>query len=137
MNLDLSSTPLSSSTIINNEECKTNIRDELIQIIKEWIKLESEVIKLKSETKIRTEKHKQLTKALIEIMKQNDINCFEIHDGSLIYKKKKTRKSISGKFLLTQLQKYYVDSPDFAKELTQTILNNREQIFKDELLLKR
>jgi hypothetical protein len=36
-------------------------------------------------------------------MKTNKIDCFDINGGALVYKKRKTKQSISGKFLLSQL----------------------------------
>jgi hypothetical protein len=37
-------------------------------------------------------------------MKNNSIDCFDINGGALVYKQKKSRKTISGRFLLTQLE---------------------------------
>jgi hypothetical protein len=58
-------------------------------------------------------------------MKNNSIDCFDINGGALVYKQKKSRKTISGKFLLTQLEEYYKDSPELAKEIDKKVLDNR------------
>ncbi len=106
-----------------------NTKDELILNIKEWIKLDTDITKLKSEIKERTNKKKQLTQSLVNVMKSNSIDCFDINGGALIYKQKKTRKTITGKFLLEQLEEYYKDKPDIAKEITQQVLDNGLYIF--------
>jgi hypothetical protein len=69
-------------------------------------------------------------------MKSNAIDCFDINGGALIYKQKKTRRTISGKFLLSQLEEYYKDQPDLAKEITKKVLDNRVEVVKDEIKRK-
>ena len=120
---------ISNNGISNNEEKnneQTNkpsqsAKDELISTIKEWIKMDNDITKLKSEIKEKTHKKTELTTSLINIMKNNSIDCFDINGGALVYKQKKSRKTISGKFLLTQLEEYYKDSPhqdDFSENDT-------------------
>ena len=123
----------------NEEEVtkpKVNTKDELILNIKEWIKLDTDITKLKSEIKERTNKKKQITHSLVNVMKSNSIDCFDINGGALIYKQKKTRKTITGKFLLAQLEEYYKDKPDIAKEITQKVLDNREEVIKEDIRRK-
>ena len=115
---------------------KVDTKAELITNIKEWIKIDNELTKLKSEVKDRTNKKKELTQSLVNVMKSNSIDCFDINGGALIYKQKKTKKTISGKFLLSQLEAYYADSPELAKEITKKVLDNREQVIKEEIKRK-
>ena len=111
----------------------TTAKEELINNIREWIKVDNEIIKLKADTKLLTAKQKGLTDSLVKIMKGNSIDCFDINGGALMYKQKKTKKTISGKFLLSELQKYYKEQPELATELTKHLLDNREEIVKDGL----
>jgi len=115
---------------------KTNTKDELIANIKEWIKMDNEITKLKAEVKDKTNKKKELTETLVTIMKGNSIDCFDINGGALVYKKRKTKQSISGKFLLAQLEEYYKEQPELAKEITKKVLDNRVEVFKDEIKRK-
>jgi len=115
---------------------KTNTKEELIANIKEWIKVDNELTKLKADVKDKTKKQKELSQSLVHVMKSNSIDCFDINGGALMYKQKKTRKSISGKFLLAQLETYYKDQPEVAKDIVTQVLNNREQVVKDELKRK-
>jgi hypothetical protein len=115
---------------------KVSTKDELIFNIKEWIKLDNEIIKLKSEVKEKTNKKKELTETLVSVMKNNSIDCFDINGGALIYKQKKTRRTISGKFLLSQLEEYYKEQPELAKEITKKVLDNRIEVLKDEIKRK-
>ena len=115
---------------------KMNTKDELIANIKEWIKMDNDITKLKAEVKGKTNKKKELTESLVNIMKSNSIDCFDINGGALVYKQKKTRKTITGKFLLAQLEEYYKDMPDVAKEITKKVLDNRGEVIKDEIKRK-
>ena len=115
---------------------KVNTKDELIFNIKEWIKMDNEITKLKTEVKMKNNKKKELTESLVNVMKSNEIDCFDINGGALVYKQKKTRRTISGKFLLSQLEEYYKDQPELAKEITKKVLDNRVEVVKDEIKRK-
>ena len=115
---------------------KLNTKDELILNIKEWIKMDNEIAKLKAEVKEKTNKKKELTESLVNIMKNNSIDCFDINGGALVYKRTKTRRAISCKFLLSQLEEYYKGQPEIAKDITQKVLDNREEVVKDEIKRK-
>jgi len=77
-----------------------------------------------------------LTETLVSVMKSNSIDCFDINGGSLIYKKKKTTRTISGKFLLSQLEEHFKEQPELAKEITKKVLDNRVKVVKDEITRK-
>jgi ribosomal protein S24E len=115
---------------------KVNTKEELIQNINEWIKFDNEITKLKAEIKERLNKKKLLTESLVNVMKNNSIDCFDINGGALVYKQKKTKKTISGKYLLAQLEQYYKDQPEIAKDITKRVLDNREEVIKEEIKRK-
>ena len=115
---------------------KLTTKEELIFNIKEWIKMDNEITKMKAEVKEKTNKKKELTESLVNVMKNNAIDCFDINGGALVYKQKKTRRTISGKFLLSQLEEYYKDQPELAKEITKKVLDNRIEVVKDEIKRK-
>jgi hypothetical protein len=115
---------------------KLNTKEELIANIKEWIKMDTELTKLKAEIKTKTLKKKELTQNLVDVMKSNSIDCFDINGGALMYKQRKTKKAISGKFLLAQLESYYSDKPELAKDIVKKVLDNREETVKDEIKRK-
>ena len=124
-----------NSQNIPDTNTNTN-KNELIQNIKEWISLDNEISKLKLEAKNKTARKKELTNSLIQIMKSNSIDCFDINGGSLIYKEKKTPKTISSKYLLEQLNDIYKDTPDIALEIKNKVWNNRIKNVKGEITRK-
>ena len=126
-----------TQTQTQTQKPKTNLKkDDLIVYIKEWIKIDNEIINLKAQVKQKTTKKKELTESLVIVMKDNNIDCFDINGGALIYKQKKSKRTISGKFLLTQLEEHYKDQPELAKELTKKVLENRVNVVKDEITRK-
>ena len=115
---------------------KAHTKEELIGNIREWIKIDNDLNNLKKEIKNKTLQKKMLTDNLVNVMKVNAIDCFDINGGALVYSLRKTKKAISGKYLLLQLEKYYKDQPDVAKDLTQHLLDNREENIKDDIKRK-
>ena len=111
-------------------------KEELIGYIKEWIKIDNDIAKAKTEIKEKTLRKKALTENLVVVMKINSIDFFDINGGALIYKQKKTKKPISAKYLLVELQKFYKDTPDVANNLTKQLLDNRPETVKDEICRK-
>jgi hypothetical protein len=111
-------------------------KEDLITHIKEWIKIDNDITNLKTQVKEKTNKKKELTETLVNVMKNNSIDCFDINGGSLIYKQKKTKRSISANFLLSQLEEYYKEQPELAREITKKVLDNRIQVVKDEITRK-
>jgi hypothetical protein len=112
------------------------IKEQLVNNIKEWIKIDNEISKFKSEIKERTNKKKILTESLVSVMKTNNIDCFDINGGALVYKKNTIKKPISGKTLLTALQNYYKTQPSIAEELTKHIMDSREEQIKETIKRK-
>jgi predicted nucleic acid-binding Zn-ribbon protein len=111
-------------------------KEQLVNNIKEWIKLDGEITKLRSEIKEKNNKKKSLTNDLVNVMKKNEIDCFDINGGALIYKKNKIKKPINGKTLLTALKTYYKEQPEVAEDLTKHIMDSREEQIKETIKRK-
>jgi len=111
-------------------------KEELVNNIKEWIKMDTEINKLQQEIKDRKNKKKQLSEELMNVMKKNEIDCFDINGGSLVYKQSKVKKPINAKSLIATLQTYFVSTPAKAEEVTKFILDNREEQIKESIKRK-
>jgi len=111
----------------------TSAKNELISNIKEWIRLDTEISKKNAELKICKNAKTTLTKTLIQLMKTHNIDCFDINGGALLYKQRKSKQTISKKYLLAQVQEYFKNDVESANELTAQVLNNREEKLVDEL----
>ena len=111
-------------------------KEQLVNNVKEWIKIDNEITQLKAEIKERNNKKKSLTENLVVTMKNNSIDCFDINGGALVYKKNTVKKPINGKSLLFALQNYYKSEPEKAEDLTKFIMENREEQVKETIKMK-
>ena len=67
-------------------------KEELSKIIKDWVSIDNEIKILQKEIKDRRNNKKILTNSLIEIMKTNEIDCFDINNGKIMYSKNNVKK---------------------------------------------
>ena len=111
-------------------------KEQLVTNIKEWIKMDTEISNFKKEIKERTDKKKSLTEDLMKVMKSNAIDTFEVNNGSLVFKKSKSKKPINAKTLLASLQSFYKDDSKTAEDLTKHILDSREEQTKETIKRK-
>ena len=82
-------------------------KEHLIKTIKEWVKLDNEIRTLQKEQVQRKNDKKNVSTQLMEIMKKNEIDCFDINDGQICYSKKNIKKPITKKVLMGVLSKYF------------------------------
>lgn len=111
-------------------------KEQLVNNIKEWIKMDNEITQLKAEIKDKTNKKKSLTENLVTVMKTNSIDCFDINGGALVYKKNKVKKPINGKTLLSALQNYYKNDSKVAEEIAKHVMDSREEQIKETIKRK-
>lgn len=112
------------------------MENEVIELIKKWIKTDNEMRTLKQEVASRKKIKDKLSSELLEIMKSKDIDSFNINSGKIEHVQRKTKKPISKKLLQNILSKYYQGDINKANELNDFILSNREETSKDLLIHK-
>jgi hypothetical protein len=111
-------------------------KEQLVNNIKDWIKIDTEIAELKAQIKERNNKKKSLTENLVTVMKTNKIDCFDINGGALVYKTNKVKKPINGKLLLSALQNYYKSDPKIAEDLVKHVMDSREEQIKETIKRK-
>jgi hypothetical protein len=111
-------------------------KDILIKTIKDWLKLDNDVRKLEKEIKIRKDEKKTISTSLMDIMKKNEIDCFDIQNGQVCYNKKHIKKPITKKNLLSILTKYCNNDTLKANLINEFILDNREEIITENIVFK-
>ena len=132
-------TELSQNTLENVENNPVpviNTKEELIGLIKEWVKLDQQISVLKKEVKTKNIRHKNVSNAILGVMKKHSIDYFDAPGGSLVYKKKTEKKSISKKYLMDQLQSYYKDNPEMANEVVKHLMDNRAERLNEKIIHK-
>tara|TARA_B100000902_G_C27220531_1_gene869409 strand:- start:700 stop:1062 length:363 start_codon:yes stop_codon:yes gene_type:complete len=109
-------------------------KDELVANIKGWIKIDNEMKLLQQELKQRRDLKKQLTESLVDTMKKNEIDCFNMSEGKIIYTKNKVKAPLSKKHLIECLEKYFSEVPNVeASDITDFIMENREIKYKENI----
>lgn len=112
-------------------------KEELVTRIRDWIAIDNEITKLQKQIKGCREEKKTMTNSLVDVMKDNEIDCFDINDGKLIYSKSKTKKPINKKTLLHALHGYFKNDDKTIQEVSDHILNSREETIKESIRRKK
>ena len=102
-------------------------KEELVRSIREWISLDSEIAKLQSQLKDKRAQKKRNSEQLVNTMKTNNIDCFDINGGAILYKRSVVKKPLTGKTMLPLLESYFSESNVKAEDLTKYLMDNRVQ----------
>ena len=65
-------------------------KEQLVEAVKKWINLDNELRDLAKLVK-KAKKRRSFVE-LMDVMKDNEIECLDIKDGQLCYKKSKSKK---------------------------------------------
>ena len=106
-------------------------------ITRQWVKIDSEIATLQREISIRKNDKKNLTKTLMEMMKNEGIDCLNTQEDELLYNTKNISKPISQRKLLQLLTEYYKGDMATVLELNTFLLENREKTVKEEIVKKK
>lgn len=109
-------------------------KEELIRNIKEWVLIDSEMRDLQSKIRELRNNKKGITNQLISVMRDNEIDCFDIKDGQIIYSKTKVKVPLNKKTMHELLAKYF-KSDNQADNVVNYIMENREE--KERETIKR
>ncbi len=112
--------------ILINKQMTT--KEQIIMNIKEWLQCDNDINELQKSIRDIKHKKKLLTDQIVNVMKTNEIDCFDINDGKLIYSQNKTKAALSKQHLYTCLEKYFEKShdPEIIQDLGKFILDSRE-----------
>lgn len=113
-----------------------DLKNELITNIREWIQLDNDIRELNKELRNRKKKQESVSKTILDIMRNNEIDEFNVAGGKLLYAKKTVKKPITKKSLTTILSKYYKGDISQALELNTFIMSNREEVVKESIQRK-
>ena len=111
-------------------------KDKVIEDIKQWVKLDNEMKELKKLHNERKATQTLLSQSIMNTMKENKIDMFNMKQGSIHYKKNRIKKPITKKMLQDVLLKYYNNDLAKATDINDYILENREEIVKETLIHK-
>ena len=111
-------------------------KEELVSHIKNWIQLDNNISTLQKQIKELREQKKNLTGDLVNVMKSNEIDCFDINNGKLMYSRTRVKKPINKSSLLLALKEYFGEDTKSVAEIGEHILNSREESIKETIRRK-
>ena len=111
-------------------------KNQLINTVKEWVRIDNEMRQLQKEISTRRQDKKRINSVLMDTMKSNNIDCFDLNDGQICYTKKNVKKPINNKVLLDILTKYYNGDLNQASEINNFIKDNRTETTKENITRK-
>lgn len=107
----------------------------LVATIKDWLKADESIVKLRKEIKAMSELRKAHNLKLISLMKSQNVDEIDLSDGKIIRQTRKVKAPINKKHLLTCLSTYY-KSEQQAKDVSDFIMKSRLEKIND-VIIKR
>ena len=108
-------------------------QEVIVNNVRGWLSIEEEIKELQKIIREKKKEKKVITENLVEIMKENEIDCFDITDGKLVYTKNKVRQALSKKHLLAALATYFQNDGNKAKEVANFVLDSRGTKIKENI----
>ena len=112
-------------------------KEVLVNTIKEWLQADNDLREIQKAAKEYRTKKKELTDQLVVIMRENEIDNFDVKDGVLMYKYNKVKAPLNKKHLLNTLTHFFKNDSSQATELTKFILDTREDKVKETIQRKK
>jgi hypothetical protein len=109
-------------------------KEVLVENVNEWVDLDKKILKLQSEARELKKRKGAITDILVEVMRKNNVDSFDMKEDSLIYKKQTIRQSINKKMLLETLQNYY--DANMTDKIVEHILEQRKTKTKETIRRK-
>lgn len=122
-----------SQTPRETEPPKLETKEDLVEHIRKWIQIDNEIRQLQALVRERREMKKQITQDLVDVMRDNEIEKFNLRDGKLVYKQTKRSTPLNEKHIANCLLDIFKDDPSKAQEATEIIMNRREVKMVDTL----
>jgi len=111
-------------------------KEQLMQVVKKWVKLDNEIRVLQKEMSTRKKEKKEASVELMQIMKTEQIGGLDINDGQIVYTSKTVKKPITNKVMMDVLSKFYGGDFMKAAELNSFIMENRGEMVKENIVRK-
>ena len=110
----------------DKEPQKINMQINLREHVKQWLKLDDEIVTLRNEIKKRRNLKKSMTNQLIQTMKNNDIDVMNAGTSKLVRTRHKVRAPLSKKHLIASLLDFYKNDEEMVKNISDHIMETRE-----------
>jgi nitrogen regulatory protein PII-like uncharacterized protein len=111
-------------------------KDRTVETIKDWIQIDNDIKLFQKQIREKRAEKNILSSILVDTMRNNEIDCFDVNDGSIVYTKKKIKGSLTKTHLINSLLKLFNDDSDKANLIASQILESREEKIKEVIQRK-
>ena len=121
---------------VQKQEEVSITKEQVKDYLRQWIRVESEISTLTQEIKKRKLIHQQLSSSLMDVMRKNEIDCFDITNGKIVYSKTKTRPPLNKGQLKSALLTYYKEDTESANSLNEFLIASRVEKVREAIKMK-
>lgn len=111
-----------------------NNKKALLDTVKNWVILDNQIRLLNKKLKELKDNKKIQNENMIEIMKSNEIDNFDLKDGQIRYKKTKKRQVLSQKVLVEILKNHPQFDNESVNQINNFVYQNRKVIEEDKII---
>ena len=112
-------------------------KDQLKEEIKKWFLIDNEIKTKQAEIKKLNNNKKDISSKLMEIMENNEIDCFNARDGKLVYAKTKTKVTLSKEHVSKCLLEYFDEDPGMVDKISNYIFESRDTKIRKNIQRKK
>jgi hypothetical protein len=111
-------------------------KEELVRIVRQWVKLDNEMRELRLHQKMRRDEKNKLTQDLMRIMKAHEVDSFDMNGGQIMYRKRNVKQPINQKYLLNTLSAYFEGDAVKAEEVGKFVCDHRAVVVSESIVHK-
>jgi hypothetical protein len=121
------STQPQSSSSLAEPSAQPVSKEEMITHIKKWMQYDNDIKQLQNELKTKKESRRQHTEQLVNIMKSNEIDCFDVNNGKLLFSRTKVKTPLNKSQMVQALMEYFNNDEPRVRELEDRLMSARKE----------
>jgi UDP-N-acetyl-D-mannosaminuronate dehydrogenase len=114
----------------------TEQQNNLVYVVKQWVTIDNQIRALNSKVRELRNAKKEQNQKMIDVMKANEIDNFDLKDGQIQYKKSSKKEALTQKTLLKILSQHPQLDEEQATNLNQFIYDSRTVSEKESIVRK-
>ena len=121
------STQTQSLSSLTETSAQPVSKEEMITHIKKWMQYDNDIKQLQNELKTKKESRRQHTEQLVNIMKNNEIDCFDVNNGKLLFSRTKVKTPLNKSQMVQALMEYFNNDEPRVRELEDRLMSARKE----------
>lgn len=116
-----------STVLLSETSAQPVSKEEMITHIKKWMQYDNDIKQLQNELKTKKESRRQHTEQLVNIMKSNEIDCFDVNNGKLLFSRTKVKTPLNKSQMVQALMEYFNNDEPRVRELEDRLMSARKE----------